>query len=116
VVAGDARGTAVRLGGEEFGLLLPNQDLIKAYAVGERVCQTIRSTMIPHRHSAVAEYITVSLGVATMYPAPATDSRVLLINADTALYRAKSLGRDRVIAYVEAAADPAAANITIIAR
>jgi diguanylate cyclase (GGDEF)-like protein len=92
-------GIAARLGGEEFGVLLPDKGMETAAAVGEKICAGVRTAGLPHRLSAAAPIVTVSVGVASIFPVTDRDNRYdLLRSADTALYRAKKAGRNRVIA------------------
>ncbi len=94
------RGLAARLGGEEFGILMPAAGVAQATQMGEQVCAAIRQAGIEHRHSLVPGHaiVTVSIGVASMKAESATNRRVLLAQADDALYQAKQGGRNRVVA------------------
>ncbi len=79
----------VRLGGEEFLLVLPGVDRAGAHAIAERVRATVAAAdIVP------GSRLTVSAGVAEQAPGEDRDS--LLARADKALYVAKSKGRDRV--------------------
>ena len=42
-------------------------------------------------------YLTMSVGVASYVPAPNSSPQILIATADRALYRAKELGRDRIV-------------------
>ena len=86
-----------RYGGEEFALILPNTDEKGALCVAESVRQQIKLLKIPHDRSSVSNYVTLSLGVACMIPNHSFAPEVLIANADSALYKAKSSGRDRVM-------------------
>jgi diguanylate cyclase (GGDEF)-like protein/PAS domain S-box-containing protein len=85
----------VRYGGEEFAVILPNTDAAGAIAVAEFIQQAIRDLKIPHHKSDVSEFVTVSMGIATIIPSFGTSSDELVARADKALYSAKQLGRDR---------------------
>ena len=117
VLAGKARRAgemAARYGGEEFAVLLPHVDIVEAKKLGEVICTSVRDCRIPHKHSDVAPYVTISAGAASIADLPelaATLSRegalpsatmpgatVLVETADHALYRAKKAGRNRVVA------------------
>lgn len=80
---------AVRLGGEEFVVLMPNTTLAEATSAARRLCGAIES----HRATALP-IVTASLGVAAMVPGDTPSS--LLARADAALYRAKESGRNQV--------------------
>ena len=86
-----------RYGGEEFVCLLPGADLAGTAAVGQRVLEEIRSRLLPHGFSGVADHITVSIGGASMMPVTEQDMCTLIEAADCLLYRAKDAGRDRLV-------------------
>jgi diguanylate cyclase (GGDEF)-like protein len=88
-----SQDTAVRIGGEEFALWLPDADLAVAAEVAERVRSMIEEA--PLRWNGEEIRLTCSLGVAAM---PGSTSAVanLYRAADAALYRAKERGRNRV--------------------
>ena len=83
-----------RLGGEEFGIILPETDAGQALQVADRVRQAVAaaSVALPHGGSVG---ITTSIGVAT-YREADPDFDAVLTRADRALYEAKRSGRDRV--------------------
>jgi diguanylate cyclase (GGDEF)-like protein/PAS domain S-box-containing protein len=102
-----------RYGGEEFVLLMPNTDQFGAQRVAERLCELVRDLRLPHAGNDAAGIVTVSIGVATAMPgdpAYGVDGiECLLSAADTALYRAKDAGRNRVaVAFRGALAQPVA--------
>ena len=82
-----------RAGGEEFIVLLPETGREEALAVAERIRSSVERLQIPHEGGAVG--LTVSIGVATLGE-DAHSWEPLLAAADTALYLAKSNGRNRV--------------------
>jgi diguanylate cyclase (GGDEF)-like protein len=84
-----------RFGGEEFVILLPNTDE-KASLVAERCRAAVEELCLPHAKSAVSQFVTVSIGVATVRPAANLSIRTLTKCADQALYKAKADGRNRV--------------------
>ena len=87
---------AARLGGEEFGVLMPGGDVEHAAHIGQKICDAMRDAALPHQFSKVAPHVTVSVGVAAIVAGDAVDSSALLAMADEALYRAKIGGRNRV--------------------
>ncbi|MCC0005265.1 MAG: GGDEF domain-containing protein [Methylobacteriaceae bacterium] len=84
---------AIRLGGEEFLLLLVDTDAEVAEIVAERIRATIAALGIPHVGNP-AGVVTSSFGVASASTRTATLEE-LIEKADAALYVAKSAGRNR---------------------
>lgn len=93
---------AARYGGEEFAVLMPATELAGATAVAEHLCELVEDQRIVHDGNEAKGVVTVSIGVATAWPAEPrggiTSVHALLSAADAALYRAKSGGRNRVVA------------------
>jgi diguanylate cyclase (GGDEF)-like protein/PAS domain S-box-containing protein len=88
-----------RYGGEEFAVILPNTEITEAVQVAEHIQVKIAALQLPHAGSLVSNYITVSLGVASMIPASESGAEILIAAADLALYQAKDKGRDRIQVY-----------------
>lgn len=84
---------AGRLGGEEFGLMLPETDLTGAIDLAERLRVAVAATSIPVNGAPLS--VTISIGVAALEECDATID-ALFARADSALYRAKNSGRDRI--------------------
>lgn len=85
----------VRLGGEEFAVIMPETDVATAAMIGERLCHRTADAPFDIPTQGVQLPLTISIGVATM-KAEDTDGMVMLERADQALYRAKNQGRNRV--------------------
>ena len=85
-----------RYGGEEFVMLLPETDSFSAEIVAGRSLQTIVELNIPHHFSKVADVVTVSMGLAMIYPDDKMLPQTFLEKADKNLYQAKQGGRNRV--------------------
>jgi diguanylate cyclase (GGDEF)-like protein len=98
---------AARYGGDEFVIILPQTDLLQAAEIAHRLQQTINATHFltdVERGSDEARVpITASMGVASLreHIPPAENSvqraNALIRIADSAMYRAKAEGRNRVI-------------------
>jgi diguanylate cyclase (GGDEF)-like protein len=84
-----------RLGGEEFGLLLPETNLQQAFIVGERIQSIWAQT--PVNLDGELIHSTVSIGVAEVSPDDKSFDD-LLRRADKMLYKAKGTGRNKVVA------------------
>jgi diguanylate cyclase len=83
-----------RYGGEEFLIVLPNCEKEDIQACGERIRSTICGK--PVQVAGFALPVTASLGaVAALFPLHTEEAS--LTAADTALYRAKNTGRNRVV-------------------
>src|SRR4051794_17209990 len=95
-IAADTDGFAGRYGGEEFCLLLPNTDALKALAIGEMVRAAVQELRIPHATSS-HQTVTVSIGVAATLPNDTQRPGDLIEAADAALYAAKHRGRNTVV-------------------
>ncbi|WP_269631119.1 GGDEF domain-containing protein [Pelomonas sp. BJYL3] len=86
-----------RLGGEEFGALLPGFDVGSAQHMLESLREDWRRLSLPHGASPVDEMVTVSIGLAAYGPShPYLSPLALMQAADEALYIAKHAGRDRL--------------------
>ncbi|RRS05398.1 diguanylate cyclase [Aquabacterium soli] len=90
-------GTAARLGGEEFALVLHGRHGPGARAVAQALCEAVRAEAIEHGASATGPHVTVSVGVALATGAGGAQPQALLGTADRALYQAKDEGRDRIV-------------------
>ena len=92
--------TGARFGGDEFAIVLPHGGTVDGEKVAQRVLTAVRSQPIAV-NSEASEMITLSIGVAAAAPSQGVrDYKVLadrlIAEADAALYRAKSAGRNRV--------------------
>jgi len=94
-----------RYGGEEFILILPDVDYKGAVQVGEKVRQAIELLAIKHEYSSTSNLVTISLGTATMMPDVDGNMEQLIRQADTALYNAKRLGRNKLYSASEMITD-----------
>lgn len=83
-----------RFGGEEFLLILRSSSLQSGWLIAERHRRAVETLNVPHEASA-AKIVTLSIGVALWRQGSETVN-AWLKEADKALYRAKSLGRNRI--------------------
>jgi diguanylate cyclase (GGDEF)-like protein len=95
-----------RYGGEEIAVLLPDTDLDGVLELAETLRKGIEDLALPHP-AAPSGRLTASLGVASLVPASGQRMEELIEQADRALYRAKTAGRNQVSAPVEGEAPPA---------
>jgi diguanylate cyclase (GGDEF)-like protein len=85
-----------RYGGEEFACILPGTDLNGAIYIAETMKKNIERLTITHDYSLIGNYLTISLGVATIVPSMHFSYNVLIEGADEALFMAKKSGRNRI--------------------
>lgn len=89
-----ATDLAARYGGEEFVVLLPDTDRAGAIALAERVRSQVVARQLAHADSPISEWVTLSVGVASVVPTRDQPPESLLAQADAALYQAKRQGRN----------------------
>ena len=87
---------ACRYGGEEFVIVMPETDMAVASMVAERIRRRIATEPFPIQQGTKNLEVTISIGLAAI-GAPGDNAAAILKRADTALYRAKRDGRNRVV-------------------
>jgi diguanylate cyclase (GGDEF)-like protein len=87
---------AARLGGEEFGILLPEISLENAIGIAENLRQKIEQMRVPMLDGSEPVVVTVSIGVASAIPSSENSYETLIKIADKMLYKAKQSGRNMV--------------------
>lgn len=93
-----ASDTVARIGGDEFVVLLPNIEQDQdATVVAKKILHALNQTFDIAKHSLC---ISSSIGIA-VYPEHADDEKLLLINADVAMYHAKKNGRNNFMFYAK---------------
>lgn len=85
---------AVRYGGEEFAVLLPDTDIHGAMTIAEQIRRSVMEKNIRHSESPTG-HVTVSLGCYSFVPTGRDSMEVFIQRADAALYQAKHSGRNR---------------------
>ena len=94
--AGRGQDVAVRYGGEEFVLIMPETSKEDAWQVADRVCRAVAELELSPSQS--ENGVTMSLGVAS-YPADAVAPEALIRCADRAMYTAKAKGKNQAQLY-----------------
>ncbi len=94
---------AFRIGGDEFVALIVESTTPAAATYAERVRQAVERDIYPEGQSTVE--LTLSAGCAG-FPADGDTSEGVLANADRALFRAKELGKNRVVCYTHERGEP----------
>jgi len=91
---------AARYGGEEIAVILPSTDLAGAVEVAEKMRNAIEALHLPQGgHREGRGYVTASIGAATALARQGGTTKMpesLLLAADTAMYKAKNVGRNCV--------------------
>ena len=85
-----------RYGGEELAVILPDSELEGVLVVAHRIREAVKNLKLEHRASEISDYVTLSIGVASLIPEDDSQAKQLIELADRALYQAKNSGRDRV--------------------
>jgi diguanylate cyclase (GGDEF)-like protein len=91
-----AEDTVARFGGDEFMVLLPSiSGSSDAGRIGMKIIDALVKPVWCHGHEL---HITTSIGIS-IFPSDGTDTDSLVKNADISMYRAKALGRNKLIYY-----------------
>jgi diguanylate cyclase (GGDEF)-like protein len=85
-----------RYGGEEFLLLLPEQDADSARIAAERIRESVANSTVHHAHLDVYGHVTISIGIADLRGGGRAFEEALH-RADDALYEAKQAGRNQTV-------------------
>jgi two-component system, chemotaxis family, response regulator WspR len=86
-----------RFGGEEFAAVLPNTTLEGAQKIAEDMRHAVQALQIPRDAATTGNYLTATIGVASVVPVRESSPDIVLAAADKALYEAKSAGKNRVV-------------------
>jgi len=85
-----------RLGGEEFGVLFKLENIENAKLLAESIRKKIEDLHIQHSGSSASPYLTLSVGLISLYANNIKDDKEFYKQADNLLYEAKKSGRNRV--------------------
>lgn len=88
---------AARYGGEEFAIILPETDLAGAVRIAETAREAVARLQIVNARSTAGPIMTLSGGVSVLKGASEGSLDALVSAADSALFEAKRLGRNRII-------------------
>lgn len=91
-----ASDLVVRYGGEEFIVIMPGLGKDEAVNMALLLRKAIEELYIPHKHSSVSPWVTVSIGVTSTVPDKNGSPQQLFLAVDKALYEAKAAGRNQV--------------------
>ncbi len=94
-----ASDVVARYGGEEFGLILPETDIAGSQVIAERLRQAVEQMALQYEGASLQ--VTMSFGIANIDAFPNHSPRGMIREADRALYRAKSAGRNQCCLAVE---------------
>jgi diguanylate cyclase (GGDEF)-like protein len=86
---------AARLGGEEFGVLLPDTGLEGALEIAEDIRSRVQAARIPTADGKITT-VTISIGVVSQVPSVDAALEAFIAQADGYLYTAKKTGRNQV--------------------
>jgi diguanylate cyclase (GGDEF)-like protein len=86
-----------RYGGEEFAMILPETNIEGAMNIAEKILTAIVTLNIEHKDSKIAEYVSISIGIAGTTVEPEVIPVDLIKSADAALYQAKENGRNQAV-------------------
>ncbi|GHV36944.1 hypothetical protein FACS1894187_12520 [Synergistales bacterium] len=97
-IASSSSDLAARLGGEEFGLLMPGVNATNALAIAEKIRLDIGTMRVPTIDgSKVITSITISIGVNTITPVKNDSPKDFISKTYECLIAAKAAGRNRVV-------------------
>ncbi len=88
---------ACRVGGEEFTIIITNEDKNCAISLVEILQKAISSLQIENKNSQVSNFLTISGGLVSKIPAQNDTIDSIMRVADERLYKAKETGRNRII-------------------
>lgn len=86
-----------RVGGEEFAVLITNEDKNNLISLSKIIQDAIKDLKIENKHSKISNYLTLSGGIVSKIPIQDDTTDSLMKLADERLYLAKELGRNKII-------------------
>jgi diguanylate cyclase (GGDEF) domain len=98
-VVRDSKDFIARYGGEEFICISLGTDEKEIYEIANKIREKVYNLKIINENSEFSNYVTLSLGTATVIPHNTNSIYECIKNADTALYKAKTEGKNTVRNY-----------------
>lgn len=105
-----AEDTVARMGGDEFVVLLNSAARASAVVTAEKLLVLLNAPVVLDGITPYQPMASVGLVV---YPQDGSTAEALLAHADTAMYEAKTAGRNRVASHTQAMSDASARNFSI---
>lgn len=90
-----------RYGGEEFVVILPESELDGGIKIAENIRRNVEKMKLENNINGKENYVTVSIGIATLIPVIGDDKLEFINHSDEALYKAKETGRNKYCIYGE---------------
>ncbi len=91
-----ASDTAVRYGGDEFAIVLPNTHAQEAHVIADRIRKGVEAIGIPNQSSPLG-HITLSLGITTYQASEPMSMEAFFEATDKSLYKAKASGKNTTV-------------------
>ena len=86
-----------RVGGEEFVIIVTNEDLENLINLTKILQKELKKLAITNENSTVSKYLTISGGIISLIPTLEDTIDTIMKKADERLYEAKEQGRDRFV-------------------
>jgi diguanylate cyclase (GGDEF)-like protein len=87
---------AARLGGEEFGILLPDTPMEAVYTIAEEIRLRVEAARIPLVDGSTVTSTIINIGIAAQIPTEQSAIENFIASVDANLYAAKKTGRNRI--------------------
>lgn len=97
-----ATDIAARYGGEELAIVCPGVELAGAIEVAEQICRGINRLDVVNAKLQPLGMMSASVGISMRHPGDRSETD-MMVRADTAMYRAKKLGRNTIHTEVDLA-------------
>jgi len=87
-----------RYGGNEFAILVKGRDADEVREIGEVLRLAVEESRTEHKHSQVSQFVTLSIGISSVYP---TSMKLLMQKSENALHSAKTGGCNQVASNIK---------------